>query len=83
MTDRSHVRVSLCQDSVFYRRQGVVDFDEVLLTVLLQDQSVEVQLDPVAWVGPQPPLKVDIWWVRRVGKPRRLDHPLFTDMDVE
>lgn len=68
---------------MFYRGQGVVDFDEVLLTVLLQDQSVEVQPDSVARVGPQPPLQVDVWWVRRVWKPRRLDHPLFPDVDVK
>lgn len=68
---------------MFYRGQGVVDFDEVLLTVLFQDQSVEVQPDSVARVGPQPPLQVDVWWVRRVWKPRRLDHPLFPDVDVK
>lgn len=75
--------VSLCQDALLDRSQGVVDFDEVLLTVVLQDQSVEVQADSVAGVGPQPPLQVDVGRVRRVRKPRRLDESWFTDVDVE
>lgn len=78
-----HVCVSLCQDLLLYRDQGIVDFDEVLLTVLLQDQSVEVQADSVRRVGPQPPLQVDVWWIREVRKPRRLDDPVFPDVDVK
>lgn len=68
---------------MFYRSQGVVDFDEVVLTVLLQDQGVEVQPDLVARVGSQSPLQVDVWWVRRVWEPRRLDDALLLDVDVK
>lgn len=68
---------------MFYRSQGVVDSDEVVLTVLLQDQGVEVQPDLVARVGSQSPLQVDVWWVRRVWEPRRLDDALLLDVDVK
>lgn len=68
---------------MLYGSQGVVDFDEVLLTVVLQDQSVEVQLYSVARVGPQPPLQVDVGRIRKVWKPRRLDDSRSTDVDVE
>lgn len=75
--------VSLCQSAVLDRGQRVVDFDEVLLTVVFQDQGVEVQPHSVAGVGPKPPLQVDVWWVRRVWKPRRLDRSCLADVDVE
>lgn len=68
---------------MLYWSQGVVDFDEVPLTVILQDQGVEVQPDSVAGVGPQPPLKEDVGRVRGVRKPRRLDDARFTDVNVE
>lgn len=74
------VLVSLCQSAVLDGSQGVVDFDEVLLAVILQDQGVEVQPDPVAWVGPEPPLQVEVGWVGGVWKPWRLDDPRFVDV---
>lgn len=75
--------VSLCQSTVLNRSQGVIDFDEVFLTVVLQDQGVEVQLDPVARVSPKPPLQVYVRWVGGVWKPWRLDDSSCFDMDVE
>lgn len=68
---------------MFYRSQGVVDFDEVLLTVVLQDQSVEVEPDSVSRVGTQTPLQVALWRIRSVWKPWRLDHSCLSDVDVE
>lgn len=83
LMDDNKLRLLLCQRALFYRSQGVVDFDEVLLTVILQDQSVEVKPDSVARVGPQPPLQVAVWRIRSVWKPWRLDHSCFTGVDAE
>ena len=68
---------------MFYGRQRVVDLDEVLLTVVLQDQSVEVQPDPVARVGPEPPLQVHVRWVGGVWEPWRPEDARLADMEVE
>lgn len=68
---------------MFYRSQGVVDLDEVVLTVVLQDQSVEVEPDSVSGVGAQTPLQVALWRIRSVWKPRRLDQSRLADVDVE
>lgn len=82
-SDRRQVRASLCQDPVLYGSQRVVDSDEVLLTVLIQNQSVEVQLDPVARVSPQPPLQIHVGWIGRIRKPWRPDLPLFPHVDIK
>lgn len=73
----------LSEDPVLYGGQRVVDFNEVLLALVLQDQSVEVQADPLTWVSPQPPLQADVWWVGGVRKARRLDMSRLPHVDIE
>lgn len=77
------VQVSLCQDPLPQRGQRVVDLDKVLLAVVLQDEGVEVQADPVARLRPQPPLQVHVGGVRGVWEAWRLDLPPPAHVHVE
>lgn len=74
---------SLCQDSVLDGSQRVVDPDEVLLTVFIQDECVEVQLDSVARVSPQLPLQIHVGWIGGIWEAWRPDLPLFSHVDIK
>ena len=64
---------SLLQDAALDGHQGVVDFDEIVLAVLLQMQSVKLQLDDVVGVRSELPLDVGVGGVGTVGEARGLD----------
>lgn len=66
---------SLFHDTTLNGSQGVVDFDKIILAVLLQVHGIKLQLDVVVWVGSQLPLDVRVGGVRTVGEARGLDGP--------
>lgn len=74
---------SLRQQKVLDGGQRVVDPEEILLAVLFQDQGVEVQVDPVAWLGPQQPLQFNVGRVGGVREAGGLDHTPLVHVDVE
>lgn len=74
---------SLGQQQVLDGSQRVVNPDEIPLAVLFQDQGVEVQADPVAWLGPQQPLQFNVGRVGGVREAGRLDHARLIYVDVE
>lgn len=74
---------SLRQQQVLDGSQRVVNPDEVPLAVLFQDQGLEVQADPVAWLGSQQPLEFNVGRVGGVGEAGRLDHARLTYVYVE
>lgn len=78
-----YFKALLCDEPVLDRGQGVVDLDEVLLTVVLQVQSVEVQSDPVTWLCSESPLQEHARSVRLVGKTGRLHLPSVSDWEVK
>lgn len=74
---------SLGQQQVLDGSQRVVNPDKIPLAVLFQDQGVEVQADPVTWLGSQQPLQFNVGRVGRVREAGRLDHARLTYVDVE
>ena len=61
--------------------QGVVEFDEVLLAVLLHSEVVELKAHPVVGLGPQLPLQVGAGLVLGVWEPRGPQLALLLDVE--
>lgn len=64
---------SLFHDTALDCHQGVVDLDKIILAVFLQIHGIEVKLDDIAWVCPQPPLSEGVGRIRGVRETGRLD----------
>lgn len=66
---------SLLHNAALDGHQGVVDFDKVILAVLLQIHRVKVQLDDVVGVCSQLPLDEGVRGIRAVGEAGGLNLP--------